>query len=96
MSGFFESIANLVNAWLKYVSRYITQKMYEREVLEVPPLLILVPDHFKTPEMCERPVDAYPGLSKFVPMDIITKEMCERAVGKNRWSLKFVPGQYKT
>ena len=44
MSGFFESIANLVTTLFKNVSRYITQEKYERDVLEYLWLLAFVPD----------------------------------------------------
>ena len=89
MSGFFGSIANLVNTLFNNVSWYIIQEKYERDVLEYQWLLGFVPDQYKTPEMCERAVEKNPWLLKFVPDHYTTREMCERAVEKTHgyWNL---------
>ena len=96
MSGFFESIANLVNTLSKNACWYITQKWYEREVLEYPWFLPFVPDKYKTKKMCERAVGDYLWVFKFVPGKYKTKKICERAVGDYLWAFKFVPDKYKT
>ena len=67
MSGFFESMANLVNTLCKNTFRYITQKRYERVVLEYPRFLPFVPDMYKTQEICEIALDKDPYTLKFVP-----------------------------
>ena len=74
MSGFFESITYLVNALFKNVFWYITQKRYDREVLEYPWSLQFVPDHLKTQEMCEKAVEEKPYTMKSVPDHLKTQE----------------------
>ena len=80
MSGFFEIIANLVNTLFKNVFWYITQKRYEREVLEYPWFLPFVPGKYKTGKMRERAVGDYLWVLNFVPDKYKTRKMCERAV----------------
>ena len=67
MSGLFEGIASLVNTLFKNVFEYITQKRYEREVLEYSWFLRFVLDHLKTEEMCEKAVEEKPYTLEFVP-----------------------------
>ena len=93
MSGFFENIASLVNTLFKNFSWYITQKRYERDVLEYPWLLGFVPDQYKTPGMCKRAVLENPCLLKFVLYQCTTLGMCEKAVEGNSWLLEFVPNE---
>ena len=88
MRGFFESKVNLVNTFFKNVFWYITQKIYERDILENPWMVVFVPDEYKTRKMCERAVDGYPWVLRFVPMELITQEMCKMAAGKNPLSEK--------
>ena len=57
MSGLFEGIASLVITLFKNVFEYITQKRYEREVLEYPWFLRFVLDHLKTEEISEKAVE---------------------------------------
>ena len=67
MSGFFKNIANLVNTLSKNAFWYITQKRYEREVLEYPLFLPFVPDKYKTRKICQRTVEKDLCTLKIVP-----------------------------
>ena len=73
----------------KNIFWYITQKRYERAVLEYPWFLPFVPDKYKTQELCKTAVekDSYCML-KFVPDHLKTQEMWD--------NLEFAPDKYKT
>ena len=91
MSGFFESIAKLVNALFKNVFWYIAQKSCEWTILEYKWFMLLVPNMYITQETSERAVDDCLWALKFVPDKCMTQEMCERAVGDCPLPLKLVP-----
>ena len=96
MSGFFESIADLVNTLFKNVFWYTTQKRYERVVLEYSWCLKDVPDHFKTQEMRERAVEEKPYTLEFVPDQFKTQEMCKKVVEEYPNILCYIPDHLNT
>ena len=67
-----------------------------KAIKKVPPVLLHVPDYFKTPEMYNKAVEVDPWQLKYVPWDLITREMCNKAADDCLWQLEHVPKQHKT